>query len=150
MGVCTPRSIGFPAGRTSIVVMIRMMINLAINLATAAIGLLLAAWLIPGVTLQVGGFVLAVVIYTVAAAVFGPFVFNMARKYASALLGGIGLVSTLLALWIATLVPGGLTINGFTAWAGTVLLVWLVTSLGGWFLVWWVFKRKAAARSSAD
>ena len=128
--------------------MIRMMINLAINLATAAIGLLLASWLVPGVTVQVNGFILAVAIYTVAAAVFGPFVFNMARKYASALLGGIGLVSTLLALWVATLVPGGLTITGFTAWAATVLLVWLVTSLGGWFLVWWVFKRKAAARSA--
>ena len=130
--------------------MVRMMINLAINLATAAIGLLLAAWLIPGVTLQVGGFVFAVAVYTVAAAVFGPFIFNVARKYASALLGGIGLVATLLALWLATLIPGGLTITGFTAWAATVLLVWLVTSLGGWFLVWWVFKRKAAARSAGN
>jgi hypothetical protein len=130
--------------------MIRMMINLAINLATAALGLLLAAWLVPGVALQVSGFIFAVVIYTVAAAVFGPFVFNMARKYASALLGGIGLVSTLLALWVATLVPGGITITGFTAWAATVLLVWLVTALGGWFLVWWVFKRKAAARSAEN
>lgn len=127
-----------------------MMINLAINLATAALGLLLAAWLVPGVTLHVSGFILAVVIYTVAAAVFGPFVFNMARKYASALLGGIGLVSTLLALWLATLVPGGLVIDGFASWAGTVVLVWLVTALGGWFLVWWVFKRKAAARSAAN
>jgi hypothetical protein len=125
-----------------------MMINLAINLATAAIGLLLASWWVPGVTLQVGGFVLAVAIYTVAAALFGPFVFNMARKYATALMGGIGLVSTLLALFVATLAPGGLTINGFTAWAATVLIVWLVTALGGWVLVWWVFKRKAAARSA--
>ncbi len=125
-----------------------MMINLAINLATAAIGLLLASWWVPGVTLQVSGFVLAVAVYTVAAALFGPFVFSMARKYASALLGGIGLVATLLALWVATWLPGGLTINGFTAWAATVLIVWLVTSLGGWFLVWWVFKRKAAARSA--
>ncbi len=130
--------------------MIRMMINLAINLATAAIGLLLASWLVPGVTLQASGFIFAVVIYTVGAALFGPFVFSLARKYASALLGGIGLVATLLALWIATLVPGGLTISGFTAWAATVLLVWLVTALGGWFLVWWVFKRKAAARSAQN
>ncbi len=127
-----------------------MMINLAINLATAAIGLLLASWWVPGVTLQVRGFVLAVAVYTVAAALFGPFVFSMARKYASALLGGIGLVATLLALWVATWLPGGLTINGFTAWAATVLIVWLVTSLGGWFLVWWVFKRKAAARSAEN
>ncbi len=86
-----------------------MMINLAINLATAAIGLLLASWWVPGVTLQVSGFVLAVAVYTVAAALFGPFVFSMARKYASALLGGIGLVAPQLARWVATRFPGGRT-----------------------------------------
>ena len=128
----------------------RFLIEIVVNLITAAVALLVTSLLVSGVTVEPAGFIAAVAIFVLSQTILGPFVFNMARKYASALLGGIGLVSTLLALWVATLVPGGLTIAGFTAWAATVLLVWLVTALGGWFLVWWVFKRKAAARSSAN
>jgi hypothetical protein len=75
-----------------------------------------------------------------AQGILTPFIFNLARRYASAILGGIGLISTFLALWIATLFPGGLTIRGI-GWVLAPLLVWTVTALGGWILMGVVFKR---------
>nr|WP_279549916.1 phage holin family protein [Leucobacter weissii] len=104
-------------------------------LALLLAGLLLSEW----VTLHVSGFLVAVVIFALAQAVLSPFVFNLARQYASALLGGIGLVSTLLALWVATLF-GGIEISGL-GWVLAPLLVWIVTALGGWILLGVVLKR---------
>ncbi|MEE1621454.1 phage holin family protein [Zafaria sp. J156] len=123
--------------------MIRLLLSIAVNLIGSALALLVASWVIEGVTLQLGGFLVAVGIFTAAQAILAPFVFNMARKYASAVLGGIGLVSTLLALWVATLFPGGLEITGGLAWVAATVLVWLVTALGAWILAalvidrWW-------------
>jgi Mycobacterial 4 TMS phage holin, superfamily IV len=121
--------------------MIRMLLQAVINVVMAAIALLLAGALIDGVTMQPSGFIVAVLVFVVAQAILGPFVFNMARQYASAILGGVGLVSTLLALWIATLIPNGLVISGVTAWVLTTLLVWIVTALGTWILGYLVLKR---------
>ena len=115
--------------------MIRMLINLAINIASAAIGLLASAVLLPGFDLQVRGFLAAAAVLSIAQTVLGPFVFTMARKYATAMLGGIGIVSTLIALVIANLVPGGVSVNGFSTWILAALIIWLCMALGGWLLV---------------
>ena len=87
--------------------MVRFLVNIAVSLVMAALGLLLAAWLLPDFHLETGGFLIAVLVFTIAQAVLAPFVFNVARKYASAILGGIGLVSTFLALLIASFFPAG-------------------------------------------
>ncbi|XKH52907.1 phage holin family protein [Citricoccus nitrophenolicus] len=121
--------------------MIRMLLQAAINVVTAAVGLLVAGALIEGVTLNAAGFVTGVVVFVVAQAILGPFVFNLARQYASAILGGIGIVSTFLALWIASLVPGGLSITGLSAWVLAPLLVWVITALGMWLLGFLVLNR---------
>lgn len=107
----------------------------------AAIALFIASVTVSGVVVQASGFIVAVLVFAAAQAILAPFVFNMARKYASPVLGGIGIVSTLLALWVATLFPGGLEINGVTAWVIASLLVWVITALGVWFLGWLVIKK---------
>ncbi|WP_313818003.1 phage holin family protein [Citricoccus sp.] len=121
--------------------MIRMLLQAAINVVMAAVGLLVAGAVIEGVTLNAVGFVAAVLVFVVAQAILGPFVFNLARQYASAILGGIGIVSTFLALWIATLIPDGLSIEGVSAWVLAPLLVWVITALGMWLLGFLVLKR---------
>ncbi|HEY5788079.1 MAG TPA: phage holin family protein [Microlunatus sp.] len=121
--------------------MIRFLLNVAISIVSAAIALLVAPWLIPGVEVSASGFVVAVLVFTVAQAILAPFVFNMARQYASAVLGGIGLVSTFLALFVATLFPDGLQISGVTAWVLAALVVWLITALGTWILGALIIKR---------
>lgn len=128
--------------------MIRFAIRTVIDLASSALALLVASWLVPGVNLAVRGFVVAVVVFVLASALLTPFAANMARKYAPAALGGIGIIATLLALWLATIF-GGLTITGAVDWALATLIVWLVTSLGAWalFAVWG--KKKLQDRDDA-
>lgn len=121
--------------------MIRFLLSTASNLVLAALALLLAGWwLSEWVTLNLSGFLIAVAVFTVAQAILAPFVFKVARKYASALLGGIGLISTFLALWIATLISGGVEIRGL-GWVVATLLVWIITALGGWIIVGVVLER---------
>ncbi len=129
--------------------MFRFLMNVVVSIVTAALGLLAAGWLVPGVTLQPGGFLVAVAVFTVAQAILSPFVFNLARQYAAPILGGIGLVSTFLALLIATLFTGGLAISGVTAWVLATLVVWIITALGVWILMGIVLKRHAAKRQAA-
>src|SRR6188768_3487497 len=89
-------------GHLKLCYVIRFLLRTAIFLGSSAIGLLVAAWLVPGVSLSPLGFIAAVVIFTVAQAVLSPFFLKMASRYASAFLGGIGLVSTLAALILAS------------------------------------------------
>ena len=109
--------------------MIRFLLRVAIFLGSSAIGLLVAGWLVPGVSLSVLGFFAAVVIFTVAQGILSPFFLKMASRYASAFLGGIGLVSTFVALLLASLLSNGLSIRGVGSWIAATVVVWLVTAL---------------------
>lgn len=124
--------------------MVRFLINILISLATVAVGLLLCMWLLDGFSVSAGGFIVAVIVFTVAQAVLSPFIFNLARRYANAMLGGIGLVSTFVALLIASLFPGGIRLSGVTTWVLATLIVWIVTALGTWLLPLIIFKKKVA------
>jgi uncharacterized membrane protein YvlD (DUF360 family) len=121
--------------------MVRFLWSFAVNLVSAAAGLLIASLLLADLHVQASGFVVAVLVLTIAQAILAPFVFNMARQYASALLGGIGIVSTMLALFIASLFPGGVTVTTFSTWVVAALIIWIVMALGGWLLLGWVLKR---------
>ncbi len=125
--------------------MIRFLLAVAANLVLSAIALLIADWVLADVTLHLGGFFVAVAVFALAQSILAPFVFNMARKYASAMLGGVGLVSTFLALWVATLFSGGVEISGI-AWVLAPLIVWLITALGGWILIGIVIDRFVTKR----
>ncbi|WP_454165657.1 phage holin family protein [Gordonia iterans] len=135
--------------------MIRFLLNIAVNLVSAAVAFLIAWAVIDGFDLSLGGFFIAVALFTALQSLLGPFVFNIARQYASAILGGIGLVSTLLALWITTLISGALSISGVSAWIASTVVVWLVSALAGWglgYLIltrWWDRKQEAEAENAA-
>lgn len=130
--------------------MFRFLMNVVVSIVTSTLGLIVVGWLVPGVDLQPGGFLVAVGVFTLAQAILSPFVFSMARQYAAPILGGIGLVSTFLALFIATLFPGGLSISGVLAWVLATLIVWIITALGVWILMGIVLKKHAAKRQAAS
>ena len=128
--------------------MIRFLIRLAIYVGTAALALFVASLLLSGFGLSLSGFIIAVAVFAIAQSILTPFIVNMARKYAPAVLGGIGLVSTFVALLLASLFPGGITLSGIDTWVLASLIVWLITALGGWLLPL-IFLRGKFADSSA-
>lgn len=123
--------------------MVRLLLNALVFLGSAAIGLLVAAWLVPGVRVSVSGFVVAVAVFALAQAVLAPFIAKMASRYASAFLGGIGLVSTFVALLLASVLTHGLSIRGAGSWVAATVIVWLVTAIATLVLPLLLVKRKA-------
>lgn len=122
--------------------MIRILLRTVIFVGSAALGLL-AAWLIlPDFTVTLSGFLVSVVIFALAQSILSPFIAKMTARNAPAFLGGIGLVSTFVALLIASIFTGGLVISGIQTWVMATLIVWLVTALATLFLPMILIKDK--------
>ncbi|MBO0900031.1 phage holin family protein [Cellulomonas sp. zg-ZUI222] len=109
--------------------MARLALRTLILLGSAAIGLLVAAAVVPDMTLRASGFVVAVVVFALAQSLLTPLVTRLSTRYAPAFLGGAGLVSTFLALVLASVLTDGLRIVGAGAWALATLVVWAATAL---------------------
>ena len=86
-------------------------------------------------------------IFTVAQGLLAPFFLKMASRYASAFLGGIGLVSTFAALILASVLTQGVTIRGIGSWIAATVVVWLVTALATLLLPALLLKKKKTASS---
>lgn len=87
----------------------RFLLNLLAQIALAAVALVVIHFALPGVTLHLAGFFIALGVFTIAYAILRPLVRKLAQRYAEPLTGGVGLIATLLALWIATLFKGALS-----------------------------------------
>jgi Mycobacterial 4 TMS phage holin, superfamily IV len=106
------------------------LVRAVVLLVSWAMGLLVAAWIVPGVSVSASGFIVAVVLFSAAQATLSLFIVKLPRAYASLLLGGAGLVLTLVALILASVSTHGLTIHGVASWIATTVVVWLVTTVG--------------------
>jgi hypothetical protein len=108
----------------------QILLQAALLLASWAIGLLVVAWIVPGVSVSVPSFIVAVVVFTVAQGILSLATLKLPHQYASLLLGGTGLALTIVALILASVLTHGLTIDGTASWLATTVVVWLVTTIG--------------------
>ena len=114
--------------------MIRFVIRTAIVLVANAVGLLVAASLLDGMELDAGGFVVAVVIFTIVFALMQPFLVSQMRRRGSAALGGVSLFASLIALIVTDVLSDGLSIDGAGAWIGAAVIVWVAALLAAFIL----------------
>lgn len=132
--------------------MISFLIRAAIFLVSAFVGLVVADLLLEGFSLHWDdwwGILLAVVIFAVLQSILAPWLLSVVRRHANALIGGIGLFSTFIALLIAVLIPAaGIGIDGPVAWIVGTLIVWLVTALAAWLVPPLFLKNEAKNRKS--
>jgi uncharacterized membrane protein YvlD (DUF360 family) len=115
---------------------IRLIVRTAVLLAANAVGLIVAAAVLDGVALDVTGFIIALVIFTVALALLQPFLFSTLRRNqanASAL-GGVALIATLASLIVTDLISDGLTISGIGTWIAATVIVWAGALLAAFIL----------------
>ncbi|MEB3982283.1 hypothetical protein OQ968_13520 [Mycobacterium sp. 663a-19] len=108
----------------------QILLRAVVLLAPWAIGLLVAAWVVPGVSVTASGFIVAVVLFSVSQAILSLWILKLPRAYASLLLGATGLALTIVALGLATQFTHGITIGGAASWVATTVVVWLVTTVG--------------------
>jgi len=124
--------------------MVRFLASTALHLLGNAVGLLVAALVLPGFKLQALGFVVSLLFFTAVEVLLGPFVLKMAVTYAPALRGGIALVTTFIGLLLTTIFTSGLRIEGTTTWILAPLIVWLSVLLAAILLPMVLFKNVLA------
>ncbi len=130
--------------------MVRLLISAAVWLTSAAVGLLVAKLLIDDMTIDLGSFVVVVVIFATGQAILSPFMAKVAMRNAPALLGGVGLFTTFIALLITSLLSDGLTIDGADTWVFATLVVWIVTMLATLLLPLLLGKRMVSDRRDGN
>jgi hypothetical protein len=108
----------------------QILIRSVVLLASWATGLLVAAWIVPGVSLSAPGFIVAVMVFALTQAILSLSILKLPHWYVPLLLGGTGLALTIVALILASTLARGLTVDGMAAWLATTVVVWLVTTIG--------------------
>ena len=115
--------------------MIGLLVRTAIALVANAVGLIVAAALLDGMSLNATGFIVAVIVFTVVFALMQPFLVSQFRRGgSSSLLGGVALVATLVSLVVTVLVTDGLEISGVGTWIAATVIVWLAAVLAAFLL----------------
>ncbi|MFZ2383807.1 MAG: hypothetical protein WBB44_05460 [Candidatus Nanopelagicales bacterium] len=131
--------------------MVRFLIATGIRLLANAIGLIVAALILDGMSITGIGFVIAVVIFTVSEILFEPFLTKMAIKNVPALRGGIALVTTFIGLIITVLLSrlfdlNAITISGVSTWFLATMIVWVAALLAGIILPIFLVKKAVDER----
>ena len=124
--------------------MVRFLIRAAVFLGTAALGLFLAALLIPGFHVHLAGFLVAIIVFALVQWLIEWLIARIFHRSAPTVAGIAGLLSTFLALWIATLITDGLSFDGVGAWILAAVVVWLTTAVLGWLAAKFLLRDRAA------
>jgi putative membrane protein len=120
---------------------IRLVVRTIVALAANAVGLIVAAAVLDDMELDVGGFILALVIFTIAFALLQPFLVVQLRGAGSAALGGVALLATLASLIITDLLSDGFTIDGGVTWLLAAVIVWAAAVIATFILPFLGLKR---------
>lgn len=114
--------------------MIRFLVNTAVYMAAAAIGLLIASLVLDNMSIDGLAFFVVALIFGLVQAILTPLFDSIASKNAPVLSGGVGLFSALIALIITDLLSDGLSISGWQTWLGAALIVWLTSMIAAFIL----------------
>ena len=127
--------------------MMRLIASTVLELLANAIGLLVAYLILrPDMQITVGGFVIVVVIFSVARFILAPLMMKLSMRYARMLVGGISLVVIFVSLLVTSLIAGsGLVITGVSTWILATLIVWVFGVIAMLLLPMLIFKKTLAA-----
>jgi uncharacterized membrane protein YvlD (DUF360 family) len=115
-------------------VVIRLLVRMLIAFVSNAVGLIVAAAVLDGMSLDVTGFIVAVAVFTVVFALMQPFLFASFRMAPGPVLGGVALIATLISLIVTELLTDGLSIRGVGTWIAGTVIVWLASVLAAFIL----------------
>jgi hypothetical protein len=126
--------------------MIRFLIRTAVFFASALIGLFVADMILADLSVTGESYIMVAIIFALIQALISPLMFKTVHRNASAFTGGVGLISTLVALIATTILTSGLTITGLTTWILAALIVWLAGAIAAFLLPLIFVKRTVQER----
>lgn len=124
----------------------QILLRAVARLGSWAVGLAVAAWVVPGVSFSMSGFVVAVVLFSITQTALSLWILKLPHGYASLLLGCTGLTLTVLAMSLASELTHRLSVRGIASWIAATVLVWLVTTIGA-ILLFDVYRRTEISSS---
>ena len=92
------------------------------------------------------GFLLALIIFSVCAALLTPALRSQLEKRNSAALGGVALIGMLVSLIITVIVSNGLEVHGIAGWLGGTLIIWLASLAVAFVLPYFGLKKSFDTR----
>lgn len=128
--------------------MVRFLVNIAIFVGSAALGLWITSLILEDFKISGLGIIVCVLIFAALQSILSPLIFKLTRKYANAFTGGVGLVSTFIALLVTSMVSTNLSIDGTATWLASTLLVWLITAVATWVLPMIFLRNQVQKRKS--
>jgi hypothetical protein len=125
------------------VAVIRFLVRMVVVLIGNAVGLIVASLVFDDFEINVTGFIVSLILFTVAVALLTPFLANAMQRgrSSSAAVGGVSLISTFIALVATDLLTDGLEISGVGTWIGATVVVWLASLLAVFILPFLGLKR---------
>lgn len=108
----------------------RIVLRAVVLLVSWAIGLAVAAWIVPNLRVSAPGFVVAVTVFAIAEALTSLVILKLPHEYASLVLGATGLALTVVAIGLASALTHDFSVNGLASWVAATVVVWLVTTVG--------------------
>lgn len=122
--------------------MIRFLVNTAVYMAAAAIGLIVADVVLDGLSIVYPiGFLVAAVLFGLIQALLTPFFESITEKNASVLTGAVGLLSAFVALFITAAISDDISVDGLTTWFLAALIIWLASMVAALILKLTVAKK---------
>jgi len=119
--------------------LIRFLLSIIAYLIANAVGLLIAAVLLPGFVINPLSFVVAVAIFSLVQTILGPLITKISFKSFPQLMGGIALVTIFVGLFVTEIFIDGMQIGGIANWLAATLLVWLGSLIASILLPLYVF-----------
>ena len=121
--------------------MIRFLVRTLMSVIANTLGLFAATLLLNDFSITGLSFIVAVVFFTLATTILGPFIAKIALRNAPYLMGGIALITTFVGLLLTTLFTDGIVINGLKTWAVATFVVWLFSVFASVILPIFMFKK---------
>lgn len=121
--------------------MIRLLLSTAATILANAAGLLLAATLLAGFTIDAWSFLVVLLVFTGVMLLTGPLIFKVALSHIPQIRGSIALVTVFFGLKITELLMAGFDMGGLSNWLAATLLVWLGSLIAEILIPIYVFKQ---------
>jgi uncharacterized membrane protein YvlD (DUF360 family) len=103
---------------------VRFLLRIVLAVAANALALWLASVILDGVVLDAGGFVFAVIVFSLLSLLLRPIIVWVVVRWARALIGVVALVATFVILLLTDLLSDGIQIEGVGTWIAATLIVW--------------------------
>jgi hypothetical protein len=121
--------------------MMRLVLRTAATVLANAAGLMLAAAMLPGFTIDAWSVLVVLLVFSAVMLLTGPLIFKIAVAHIPQIRGSVALVTVFFGLKVTEWLMPAFDMGGFSNWLAATLLVWLGSLIAEILIPLYVFKQ---------